>query len=91
MEPKSKLSSDTVDWCKEQGSKAETLDDVLAGPDTVVMEAIQAGIDRYNKGLLHNIGRNVGISRIWLLRKKKAKDKSEPVFCRQTPWCVRIT
>ena len=61
MEPKSKLSSDTVDWCKEQGSKAETLDDVLAGPDTVVMEAIQAGIDRYNKGL-HNIGRNHGMS-----------------------------
>jgi len=54
MEPKSKLSSDTVDWCKEQGSKAETLDDVLAGPDTVVMEAIQAGIDRYNKKATSN-------------------------------------
>lgn len=49
LEPKSKLQRDTLDWCKEQGSKAETLDDVLRGPDTIVMEAIQAGIDRYNK------------------------------------------
>jgi len=49
LEPKSKLERDTLEWCKEQGSKAETLDDVLRGPDTIVMEAIQAGIDRYNK------------------------------------------
>jgi len=54
LEPKSKLERDTLEWCKEQGSKAETLDDVLRGPDTIVMEAIQAGIDRYNKRATSN-------------------------------------
>jgi len=54
LEPKSKLERDTLEWCKEQGSKAETLDDVLRGPDTIVMEAIQAGIDRYNKKATSN-------------------------------------
>ena len=54
MEPKSKLERNTLEWCKEQGSKAETLDDVLRGPDTIVMEAIQAGIDRYNKKATSN-------------------------------------
>jgi len=48
LEPKSKLERNTLEWCKEQGSKAETLDDVLR-PDNIVMEAIQEGIDRYNK------------------------------------------
>jgi len=38
----------------EQGSKSETLDEVLRNPDTVIMEAIQAGIDRYNKKATSN-------------------------------------
>jgi len=48
LEPTSKLSADTIEWCADQGSKVETLEDVLSGPDLGVMEAIQAGIDRYN-------------------------------------------
>lgn len=54
LEPKSKLAQETIDWCKEQGSKSETLDEVLRNPDTVIMEAIQAGIDRYNKRATSN-------------------------------------
>ena len=57
LEPKSKLAPDTIEWCKEQGSKSETLDDVLRKPDTVIMEAIQAGIDRYNKKATSNAQR----------------------------------
>merc|ERR1712013_69035 len=41
-------NTSTIEWCKEQGSKVETLEDVLAGPETEVMDGIQAGIDRYN-------------------------------------------
>jgi len=48
LEPTSKLATSTIEWCKEQGSKVETLEDVLAGPETEVMDGIQAGIDRYN-------------------------------------------
>ena len=54
LEPKSKLAQETIEWCKEQGSKSETLDEVLRNPDTVIMEAIQAGIDRYNKRATSN-------------------------------------
>lgn len=54
LEPKSKLAQETIDWCREQGSKSETLDEVLRNPDTVIMEAIQAGIDRYNKRATSN-------------------------------------
>jgi long-chain-fatty-acid--CoA ligase ACSBG len=48
LEPRSKLAPSTLEWCAAQGSKVQTLEDVLAGPELVVMEAIQAGIDRYN-------------------------------------------
>jgi len=54
LEPKSKLAQETIEWCRDQGSKSETLDEVLRHPDTVVMEAIQAGIDRYNKKATSN-------------------------------------
>ena len=54
LEPKSKLAEDTREWCRAQGSKSETLDEVLRNPDTVIMEAIQAGIDRYNKKATSN-------------------------------------
>ena len=54
LEPKSKLAEDTIEWCRIQGSKSETLDEVLRNPDTVIMEAIQAGIDRYNKKATSN-------------------------------------
>lgn len=49
LEPKSTLTEDTIEWCKSIGSKAQTMEDVLAGPDTAVMDAIQNGIDRYNR------------------------------------------
>ena len=48
------MAPDTIEWAKEQGSKSETLDEVLRNPDTVIMEAIQAGIDRYNKKATSN-------------------------------------
>ena len=48
------MAPDTIDWVREQGSKSETLDEVLRNPDTVIMEAIQAGIDRYNKKATSN-------------------------------------
>jgi len=54
LEPKSKLTEDTIQWCKSIGSKAETIDDVLTGPDISVMEAIQKGIDSYNSKATSN-------------------------------------
>jgi len=54
LEPKSKLADAALDWAREQGSKAETLEDVLRGPDKVLMEAVQAGIDRYNSKATSN-------------------------------------
>jgi long-chain-fatty-acid--CoA ligase ACSBG len=57
LEPKSKLTDDTIEWCKSVGSKAETVEDVLSGPDVTVMDAIQKGIDRYNKRATSNAQR----------------------------------
>lgn len=49
LEPLNNLSPDALEWCKGVGSKVETMQDVLKGPDIKVMEGIQAGIDRVNK------------------------------------------
>jgi len=57
LEPKSKLTRDTIEWCKSVDSKAETIDDILSGPDTKVMEAIQRGFDRYNLAATSNAQR----------------------------------
>ncbi|XP_023331008.1 long-chain-fatty-acid--CoA ligase ACSBG2 [Eurytemora carolleeae] len=57
LEPRSKMTDDTIEWCKSVGSKAETVEDVLTGPDVAVMDAIQKGMDRYNKRATSNAQR----------------------------------
>jgi len=50
MEPSNRLTSAARDWCRDvAGSPATTVEDVLKGPDSRVMRAIQTGIDRANK------------------------------------------
>merc|ERR1712021_231629 len=50
MEPSNRLTSAARDWCRDvAGSPATTAEDVLKGPDSRVMRAIQTGIDRANK------------------------------------------
>lgn len=54
MEPTDSLSLATKDWCRSVGSEAETVQDVLEGPDGKVMSAIQDGIDRVNSRAVSN-------------------------------------
>jgi len=54
MEPTDSLSVATKDWCRSVGSEAETVQDVLEGPDRNVMAAIQDGIDRVNGRAVSN-------------------------------------
>ena len=46
LEPKSKLTSATLDWCKEIGSSSKSIEDAIA--DDKIKSAIQSGIDRAN-------------------------------------------
>ena len=39
------------------GSTAETIEDVLSGPDKIVMDGIQRGIDKYNARATSNAQR----------------------------------
>lgn len=57
MEPTGKLSSAARDWCAAQGSAATTVQEVLEGPDVLVMRGIQAGIDRANRQAVSNAQR----------------------------------
>ena len=57
LEPTSKLSIAARDWCRSVGSQASTVEDVLKGPDTNVMRAIQAGIDAANREGVSNAQR----------------------------------
>jgi long-chain-fatty-acid--CoA ligase ACSBG len=54
MEPTDKLTVAAKDWCKSKGSSAETVQDVLEGPDRCVMAALQEGIDKVNKEATSN-------------------------------------
>jgi len=54
MEPSNKLTMAARDWCRSVGSNANSIEDVLAGPDHRVMKAIQAGIDAANKQAVSN-------------------------------------
>jgi len=54
MEPTGRLSSAARDWCRSQGSSANSVQDVLEGPDLTVMRGIQTGIDRANKQAVSN-------------------------------------
>ncbi|XP_063598526.1 long-chain-fatty-acid--CoA ligase ACSBG2-like isoform X2 [Penaeus indicus] len=48
-EPLDTLSPACIEWCRSVGSSANTIQDILAGPDANVMRAIQEAIDRANK------------------------------------------
>ncbi|XP_067665724.1 long-chain-fatty-acid--CoA ligase ACSBG2-like isoform X2 [Haliotis asinina] len=48
MEPYPQLTSQALEWCREQGSTATTVSDILDKPDTAVLKAVQAGIDKAN-------------------------------------------
>ncbi|XP_068234433.1 long-chain-fatty-acid--CoA ligase ACSBG2-like [Palaemon carinicauda] len=47
--PLDTLAPGTVKWCREIGSQANTIQDILEGPDENVMKAIQEAIDEVNK------------------------------------------
>lgn len=57
LEPSRRLTSAAIDWCREIGSNANTIDDIIRGPDSRVMRGIQAGIDRANKHAVSNASR----------------------------------
>jgi len=54
MEPTNRLSSAARDWCRSVGSMANTVEDVLRGPDHKVLKGIQAGIDACNRQAVSN-------------------------------------
>lgn len=62
MEPTEKLSPSAVDWCASLGRNVKNVDDILSGPDPVIMAAIQAGIDRTNAHAVSNAARVSPIS-----------------------------
>ncbi|XP_068234472.1 long-chain-fatty-acid--CoA ligase ACSBG2-like [Palaemon carinicauda] len=47
--PLDTLAPGTVKWCREIGSQANTIQDILDGPDENVTKAIQEAIDEVNK------------------------------------------
>lgn len=51
------LTPGCIEWCRNVGSRANTIQEVLAGPDVNVMRAIQEGIDRANKSAPSNAQR----------------------------------
>ena len=56
--PTNKLTPTAIEWCKDLGrNNITTVEDILNGPDGVIMGAIQAGIDRSNKMAVSNAAR----------------------------------
>ena len=55
LEPTNKLASAAVDWCKEIGSKAKTVEEAIADP--AVKKALQGAIDRVNTNATSNAQR----------------------------------
>lgn len=55
LEPTDKLASAAVDWCKEIGSKAKTVDEAINDP--AVTKAIQSSMDRVNGNATSNAQR----------------------------------
>ena len=56
--PTKKLMPQAVEWCTSIGKNGvRSVDDILNGPDPMVMAAIQAGIDRANKKAVSNAAR----------------------------------
>jgi len=57
-EPTTQLLPATTDWCESFGRpNIKNVDDILRGPDPVIMAAIQAGIDRANAQAVSNASR----------------------------------
>ena len=54
LETSSNLSSADRGWCRSVGSQASTVEDILEGPDYLVLKAVQAGIDLVNKTAVSN-------------------------------------
>ena len=52
LEPTNKLASAAVDWCKEIGSKAKTVEEAISDP--AVTRALQGSIDRVNANATSN-------------------------------------
>jgi len=52
--PTDQLTPACVEWCRSVGSSANTIHDVLSGPDAKIMRAIQEGIDNTNKRATSN-------------------------------------
>lgn len=48
LEPSNNLTPNARAWCQSVGSNATTVEQIIKRPDTRVMAAIQAGIDRVN-------------------------------------------
>ena len=48
-EPLEKLTPTTVDWCRQIGSNATTVNDIIASKDPKIYMKIQQGIDDVNK------------------------------------------
>eukprot|EP00095_Tigriopus_kingsejongensis_P001487 snap_masked-scaffold124_size330879-processed-gene-1.10 protein:Tk01487 transcript:snap_masked-scaffold124_size330879-processed-gene-1.10-mRNA-1 annotation:"long-chain-fatty-acid-- ligase acsbg2" len=55
LEPKPELAAGALDWCKEIGSKAKTIDE--AANDELVRKALQEGVDRTNQQATSNAQR----------------------------------
>ena len=52
LEPTNKLAPAAVDWCKEIGSKAKTVEEAISDP--AVTRALQGSIDRVNANATSN-------------------------------------
>ncbi|XP_066989665.1 long-chain-fatty-acid--CoA ligase ACSBG2-like [Macrobrachium rosenbergii] len=52
--PLPNLAPDTIAWCRNIGSAANTIHDILEGPDERVMQAIQQAIDEVNAAAYNN-------------------------------------
>lgn len=55
--PTNKLTPAAVDFCRSLGRNHATVEDILNGPDPLVMNAIQGAIDRANKMAVSNAAR----------------------------------
>ncbi|CAN9499326.1 unnamed protein product [Ophioblennius macclurei] len=66
MEPTEELSLEAVEFCKNVGSQAATVSDIVEGRDKEVYQAIQEGIERVNAAATSNAQR---IQKWTVLRK----------------------
>ncbi|XP_070827620.1 long-chain-fatty-acid--CoA ligase ACSBG1 [Chaetodon trifascialis] len=65
-EPTEELSTEAVEFCKQLGSQATTVSDIIGGKDKEVYRVIQEGINRVNSAAISNAQR---IQKWTILRK----------------------